>query len=127
MVGYTCIWHAVTELARESAAMYIPVETTIMWVCFGCGVLTFLFVFLSSNGFHPFLLLLRRLGEEDEPFVLGYVVHLPAVDHSQSVAMEIGCTRERGRSVRKMATKTQLELLFLYKILCIKGKPIEVH
>ena len=43
--------------------------------------LTFLLVFLSTNGLHPFLFLLRSLGQENEPLILGKVVDLPAIDN----------------------------------------------
>ena len=55
--------------------------------------LTFLLVFLSANGLHPFLFLLRSLGQENEPLVLGKVVNLPAIDNCQTITVEISCIR----------------------------------
>ena len=52
-------------------------------------VLTFLFLFLSSDGVHPFLFLLCSLSQEHEPFILRNVVHFPAIDHGESIAVEI--------------------------------------
>ena len=52
---------------------------------------TFSLLLLSSDGVHPLLLVVGRLGYQHKPLVLGHIVHLPTVVHHDAICVVVGC------------------------------------